>query len=352
MYEALRAVLRRRFADADEIEIHGLAVIAGGYSRETFRFDAHILRNGSREVLPMILRKDPPRESAILHSDRQLEHDLLERLRRHTSLPVSESYLVERDPATFGEAAMILQRMPGSGEVSALFHGDRTEEAEAVATQLCEYLAQLHLTDPALLNPDGRLDDPRGVGIDVSSWERYMDTTIEYYLRSYDDFAFDPVPVFRDAYLYLKHTRPRPLPLRVVHGDFNPANFLYENGRVTAIIDWENAHVGDPREDLGWLKLMDLLSNTNIFGSVKAEGGFLGLYNKLTGFGITEEEVNYFQIFTGAHIGVPVVSAVKRRIEKKHLELLHLYLTQPVLVSELAFTQLLGYPNPLAGAQP
>ncbi|MCS7294595.1 MAG: phosphotransferase family protein [Chloroflexota bacterium] len=352
MHEALRAVLRRRFADADEIEIHGLAVIAGGYSRETFRFDAHILRNGSREVLPMILRKDPPRESAILHSDRQLEHDLLERLRRHTSLPVSESYLVERDPATFGEAAMILQRMPGSGEVSALFHGDRTEEAEAVATQLCEYLAQLHLTDPALLNPDGRLDDPRGVGIDVSSWERYMDTTIEYYLRSYDDFAFDPVPVFRDAYLYLKHTRPRPLPLRVVHGDFNPANFLYENGRVTAIIDWENAHVGDPREDLGWLKLMDLLSNTNIFGSVKAEGGFLGLYNKLTGFGVTEEEVNYFQIFTGAHIGVPVVSAVKRRIEKKHLELLHLYLTQPVLVSELAFTQLLGYPNPLAGAQP
>lgn len=349
MYDALRAVLRRRFPDADDIEIHDVAVLAGGYSRQTFRFDAHLVRNGSREVLPLILRKDPPTESAILHSDRQLEHDLLDRLRRHTTIPVSESYLVESDPATFGSPAMIIQRMPGTGKVSALFHGDRVDEAEAIATQLCEYVAQLHLTDPALLNPDGRLNDPRGVGVDVSSWERYMETTIDYYLRSYDDFAFDPVPVFRDAYLYLKHTRPRPLPLRVVHGDFNPANFLYENGRVTAIVDWENAHIGDPREDLGWLKLMDLLSNTNLFGSVKAEGGFLGLYNKLTGFGVTEEEVNYFQLFTGAHIGVPVVSAVKRRIDKKHLELLHLYLTQPVLVSELTFTQLLGYPNPLAG---
>lgn len=351
MQEALRAVLRRRFPDAEEIEVHDLAVIAGGYSRETFRFDCHLLRNGSREVLPMVLRKDPPAESAILHSDRQLEHDLLERLRQHTTIPVSESYLVERDPSYFGTPAMVLQRMPGSGEVSALFHGDRTDEAEAVATQLCEYIAQLHLTPPELLNPDGRLNDPRGVGIDVSSWERYMETTIDYYLRSYDDFAFDPVPVFRDAYLYLKATRPRPLPLRVVHGDFNPANFLYADGRVTAIIDWENAHVGDPREDLGWLKLMDLLSNTNLFGSVKKEGGFLGYYNKLTGFDVTEEEVAYFQLFTGAHIGVPVVSAVKRRIDKKHLELLHLYLTQPVLVSELTFTQLLRYPNPLAGAQ-
>jgi aminoglycoside phosphotransferase (APT) family kinase protein len=28
----------------------------------------------------------------------------------------------------------------------------------------------------------------------------------------------------------------------LVHGDFNPANFLYDNGRVTALIDWENAH--------------------------------------------------------------------------------------------------------------
>lgn len=343
MHGALRAALRRRFPDADDIEIHELPVLTGGYSRQMFRFDAHLVRNGSREVLPLILGKDPPSESAILHSDRQLEHDLLERLRQHTTIPVSESYLVESDPATFKSPAMIIQRMPGTSEVSALFHGDRTHEAEAIATQLCEYIAQLHLTDPELLNPDGQLNDPRGVGVDVSSWERYMETTIDYYLRSYDDFAFDPVPVFRDAYLYLKHTRPRPLPLRVVHGDFNPANFLYEDGRVTAIVDWENAHIGDPREDLGWLKLMDLLSNTNLFGSVQAEGGFLGLYNKLTGFGVTEEEVNYFQLFTGAPIGVPVVSAVKRRIDKKHLELLHLYLTQPVLVSELTFAQLLQY---------
>lgn len=347
MEQALVELLRREWPDADDIEVHGLAVIAGGYSRETFRFDAHIHRGGQREVLPLILRKNPPAVSAILDSSREQEHRLLQRVAQHTTIPVSESYCVETDASRFGEPAMVIQRVRGSNEVSALFHGGpNADQAESVATELCEYIAQLHLTDPKLLNPDGELDDPRGEGIDPSSWQSYMDSTVEYYLRSYDDFAFDPVPVFRDAYLTLRRNMPKPLDVTVVHGDFNPANFLYENGKVTAVIDWENSHMGDPREDLGWLKLMDTLSNTDIFGSVKVDGGFIGHYNKITGFDVTEEEVNYFQLFTGANIGIPVVSAVKRRVDKQHMELMHLYITQPVLVSELTFATLLGYPMP------
>lgn len=346
MEDILESVLRRHWPDATDIRIESLEIIAGGYSRETYRFDCHVERGGSREWHPLILRKNPPPEAALLETSRAQEHRLLERLAEHTALPVSQPYLVIDDPSFFDHEAMLIQRMPGSGEVSALFHGDRAQYAESVATQLCEHLAALHLADPASLNPDGSLDDPRGEGIDTSSWDAYIDTTVDYYLRSYDDFAFDPVPVFRDAYLTLRNQRPRPLPLRVVHGDYNPANFLYEDGTVTAIIDWENTHIGDPREDLGWLKLMDTLSATNIFGSVTADGGFLQHYNRLTRFGVTEEEINYFQLFSGAHIGVPVVSAVKRRVEKRHLELLHLYLVQPVLVSELTFAHILGYPMP------
>lgn len=38
-----------------------------------------------------------------------------------------------------------------------------------------------------------------------------------------------------------------------VHGDLAPENVLVSNGRVAAIINWSNAHVGDPAEDLAWL---------------------------------------------------------------------------------------------------
>ncbi|MGH2460953.1 MAG: phosphotransferase family protein [Chloroflexota bacterium] len=37
---------------------------------------------------------------------------------------------------------------------------------------------------------------------------------------------------------------------RLLHLDFHPLNVLFDAGRVTGIIDWANARVGDPRADL------------------------------------------------------------------------------------------------------
>ena len=345
MQEQLVMVLRRHWPDAEEIEIAEFMPITGGYSQETYRFDACIRRNGREDRLPLILRKNPPLESDILPTDRQAEHNLLKRLREHTSIPVSESYCVELDPSVLGAPAMIIERVRGSGQVSDLFNGGpAADQAEQVATQLCEKIAELHMTDPAKLNPDGSLDDPRGVGIDVSSWDRYMDTTIDYFIRGYEQSAFSPLPNVLDTYFEIRRRRPRPLPLTVVHGDFNPSNFLYENGELTAIIDWENCHIGDPREDLGWLKHMDLLSNTDLFGAVKEDGGFLGHYNKITGFDVTEEELEYFRLVGSSNIAIPVLSAVKKRVDREHTQLMHLYLMQPILVSALSWAQMMGYP--------
>ncbi|MDA1359524.1 phosphotransferase [Glycomyces luteolus] len=40
----------------------------------------------------------------------------------------------------------------------------------------------------------------------------------------------------------------------LVHGDFGPNNLLLDPGTfaVTAVVDWEFAHLGDPVEDLAW----------------------------------------------------------------------------------------------------
>ena len=41
----------------------------------------------------------------------------------------------------------------------------------------------------------------------------------------------------------------------VVHGDAGPYNVLVEGDRLTAVLDWEFAHVGDPAEDLGIVRV-------------------------------------------------------------------------------------------------
>ncbi len=350
MDDQLVQLLRRLLPDAEHVTVVALEPIPGGFSRETYRFDACVTRGGVAEVLPMILRKDPPAASALLETSRQTEHELLEALRANTNLPVSVSYGCEMDRAVFGEAAMVIQRVHGSGRTSDLFHdGSDAHQVDDVVAHLCELMAELHTTEIPKLNVGGKLSDPRGVGIDTTSWDAYMDSTIEYYISSYPELAYDPMAmVILDASLSLRRNKPRPLPLGVVHGDFNPANFLYDDGKVTAIIDWENTRIGDPREDLGWMVAMDNMSNTTVMSHPRDKGGFLAYYNELTGFDITEEELGYFMIFGTMNIAVPVTAAVKRRVDKQHTLFLHLYLLQPSIPTLVAFTQLLAYP----GAQP
>ena len=123
MNEQLTAFLRRAIPDCESVVIEQFMPIPGGFSRETYRFDAIVRRGGQEERLPCILRKDPPAASAILHSSRELEHDLIEAVRTKTRLPVSRSWGHELDASVFGERAMVIERAAGNGQTSALFNG-------------------------------------------------------------------------------------------------------------------------------------------------------------------------------------------------------------------------------------
>jgi aminoglycoside phosphotransferase (APT) family kinase protein len=60
-------------------------------------------------------------------------------------------------------------------------------------------------------------------------------------------------PAFEFALHWLRTHRPPEGRTAVVHGDFRSGNLILGPDGVRAVLDWELAHVGDPREDLGWL---------------------------------------------------------------------------------------------------
>ena len=78
MEQSIVAFLERILPDATSVVVEDFQQIAGGFSRETFKCDARVTRSGKEEVMPLILRKDPPDVEAILHTDRAVEHNLIE----------------------------------------------------------------------------------------------------------------------------------------------------------------------------------------------------------------------------------------------------------------------------------
>lgn len=341
--------LKEKWQDRGSLSIINFIDLMGGYSKSSYNFDVIAEKDGVKTIYPLLLRIDSPRISALYQNSRELEHILLSRLAEHTTIPVPKSYFAEMNPATFGEPGMIIERIAGCTEPTLLFKDPgKAAEAESVARVLCEKLAALHTTDVRRLNLDGKFDDPGAIGIIPDSWEHYMDGMLNYFVKNYSNINFDALPVLYDAFLHIRRNKPRPLPLVLTHGDLNPSNIIFKDGKLLAIIDWEHAHIGDPREDLGWFRFIEAASGTRFFHCVDFPGGFLGYYNHLTGFDVSLEELDYFQIFGYANAGAHAMAAMKRRMAGQHQEILHLYLMQIIVGGAMAFSQCLRYAAPHA----
>jgi aminoglycoside phosphotransferase (APT) family kinase protein len=91
-------------------------------------------------------------------------------------------------------------------------------------------------------------------------------------------------PLLEYALLWLRKNLPQlPGPASLVHGDAGPGNFLFSNGRLTALLDWELSHFGDPMEDLAWLSFRAVMEPVpNMPALISAYGEAAGQRADLT----------------------------------------------------------------------
>ena len=83
-------------------------------------------------------------------------------------------------------------------------------------------------------------------------------------------------------------------PLVLVQGDTGPGNFMYEHGKVTAVVDWELAHWGDPMDDIAWLSLRTVQDTFTHLPDRLRE------YQELSGIPIDVDRVWYYRVFAEA----------------------------------------------------
>lgn len=143
---------------------------------------------------------------------------------------------------------ILLQRMAGRSDFPAV---DDESEREPTARHLMELTAKLHQLHPQTLAI-------KHLKIPTSAQQcaHHLLLPLQQIVAS-KGASLDPF--FAYALNWLQRHIPEQLETTsLVHSDMGPGNFLYSKGRVTAILDWEVAHFGDPMEDLAAISIRDM----------------------------------------------------------------------------------------------
>ncbi len=215
-------------------------VIAGGRSNLTYAV------GGARR--PLVLRRPPLGHVLSSAHDMRREHRVISALANTpVPVPIAVDIVDDTGGAITGTPFFLMERAPGRVLSRRTQNADYTPEGlRAVSLELARALADLHAVDPASVGladfgrPDGYL------ARQLKTWRRQLDAS-----RSRATPALDALQA------RLGEGMPVAVRAGIVHGDYRLDNALVDGPepRLTAILDWEMATLGDPLVDLGILAL-------------------------------------------------------------------------------------------------
>jgi aminoglycoside phosphotransferase (APT) family kinase protein len=224
--EQLATVLSRDWATP--VTVHDLHRLSGGASRELWSFTAR----GGERTEHLVLRRDPPGATQL--GSMALEAGVLAAAAR-AGVAVPRLFGHGADSDGLDGAYLLMEHLTGETIPRRLLRDERWAGARAgMAAELGRTLARIHSVP---------LDElPELPGGDALAQ-----------LRADHDQFDEPRPALEVALRWLHEHRPRPVPDRLVHGDFRNGNLMVGEHGLVAVLDWELTHRGDPVQDLGWV---------------------------------------------------------------------------------------------------
>jgi len=250
----------------------------GGGRREAWIVD---VETPAGELLPLFLRYDrlDPQERGdtfTLHREAQFYRAL-----EGSAVPT---------PAIIGvhprEQAILSERVPGQAWFSLLRD---EQERVSVASDFMRILAAMHQVDPrklALPDQDPEVGLRRLVHQEIDTWESI-----------YRGAQGEPDPLIDLALRWVRRNVPdADGPVVIVQGDTGPGNFLYQDGKVTAVLDLELGHLGDPHDDLAWVTVRAVQEP---FTDIRER---FDDYARASGTTIDLDRVRYYRVFAELRI--------------------------------------------------
>jgi len=164
---------------------------------------------------------------------------------------------------------------------------------EDLGDQFVDALAALHRLDWTQ-RPVAGLADP---GEAVSPADVARRGVAEWGARV-ERFATRAYPLAHWGLRWLEQHAPAAPRVALLHGDYRTGNFLEQGGRLTAVLDWEHVHLGDPHEDLAWVSLPVHMGGSPHLCRLLEPRRLYERYAGQVGFALSAESVHYYQVFS------------------------------------------------------
>jgi aminoglycoside phosphotransferase (APT) family kinase protein len=260
---ALESVLAREFEDF--VALANCERLSGGANQETYRIT---MQTPAGERLLCLRRAaGGSAETAPGQPGLAVEAQLFQAAAT-AGVPEPTIHYVLQPTDGLGPG-FIMQWLAGETLGARIARGDEFAAIRSrLAHQCGQLLARIHGIDLDAGGLRNKLEPRDSAEVIRLSWARYQ------------EFA-TPQPMIDYTARWLLDHLPAPGEPCLVHGDFRNGNLMVspEHG-ITAVLDWEGAHIGDPMRDLGWL-----CTNSWRFGvSDKEVGGFGALQDLLAGY--------------------------------------------------------------------
>ncbi len=224
---AIAAALRGYLPGGEAIR--AVVPLTTGFSNETY------LVEGRDWILRM-----PPAGGAILEG-----HDVVAQAQLYVALgeiaggpPVPGIVAICEDERVLGAPFFVMECVAGAEVHDTQLPDWFTSPGDQFRRQLCEiWLTQV--ASFAALAPLAVLGEPVSPEQDARTWREFArKANCPALVAAYDRLLARPAPLSG--------------PPAVVHGDVKLSNFMWDDGRLSAVLDWEMALNGDPLSDLGY----------------------------------------------------------------------------------------------------
>lgn len=223
-----------------------------------------------------------------------------------SAVPAPRAFWYSDDPAVLGAPFMFCDKVPGAAVVPWVSPSEPPLEEgyrRALGTQFIDALAALHRLDWAA-QPVAAL--AHGI-----TRENAALLNVEYWEAQIARWAMRPFPLAEEGVRWLKTHAPVAERVALVHGDYRTGNFLEQGGRITAILDWELVHLGDPHEDLAWASMPMYMGGSPYLCRLCEPDWFFERYARQAGLAVSKPAVHYYQVFSFLKLAATHMAAAR-----------------------------------------